>query len=65
MPHFHARYAEHKVSVRICDGFVSGRFPARELRRVLEWYDLHRDELQAAWDLAQRGESPRPIAPME
>lgn len=43
-PHFHARYGEHEVTVRIDDGAVEGRFPRRALALLLEWHALHREE---------------------
>jgi len=64
-PHFHARYGEFRVKVFIESGIVEGRFPPRALRHLLEWYDLHRAELQQDWLLAARGEDPLPIAPLE
>jgi hypothetical protein len=44
--HFHARYGEHEVTVRIDDGGVDGYFPRRALGLLLESYALHRDELR-------------------
>ena len=64
-PHFHARYGEFRVKVLIQSGIVEGRFPPRALRHLMEWYDLHREELQQDWLLASRGEDPLPIAPLE
>ena len=64
-PHFHARYGEYEVSVRIADGVVEGRFPRRAMGHVLEWYALHRDELLQNWELAQAGKPLRPIPPLE
>ena len=43
--HFHATYAEFEITVDIHDGLVSGRFPPRAHAHVLEWTELHRDEL--------------------
>ena len=64
-PHFHAYYGEFEVVVEIGSGVVAGRFPRRALRILLEWYDLHREELQADWALAVNGEPLNPIAPLE
>jgi hypothetical protein len=63
--HFHAKYGEHEIIVRIADGSVEGLFPRRALRHVLEWYELHRDELAQDWERARRGEALVPIAPLE
>ena len=53
--HFHAWYNEYKISVEIKDGVVKGEMPARALRMVLEWLDLHREELMSNWENAQNG----------
>ena len=44
-PHFHAEYGEYKATVDINTGVIEGRFPRRALKALLEWYELHRDEL--------------------
>ena len=64
-PHFHARYADHEITVRIEDGFVEGRFPRRALGHVLEWYNSHKDELLEDWELARQRRPLRRIAPLE
>ena len=63
--HFHAVYGEYVITVGIEGGIVHGDFPKRALRLVLEWLDLHRDELLADWELAQSGRPARKIAPLE
>src|SRR4249919_1820986 len=60
-PHFHAQYGEYEVTVTIRDGVVAGRFPGRALRLVLEWRDLHQDQLLANWDRLRAGEPPQAI----
>lgn len=64
-PHFHAKYGEHEITVNIPDGVVEGRFPKRALRHVLEWYELHKDELTEDWELCRQKEMPKPIEPLE
>jgi hypothetical protein len=63
-PHFHATYGEYGVSVTIHDGVVTGRFPRRALRLVLEWSDLHTSELLGNWDRLRVGGVPLPIEPL-
>ncbi len=48
-PHFHAEYGEYKISVEIESGVVEGRFPRRAMRAILEWADLHHDDLLENW----------------
>ncbi len=52
-PHFHAVYGEFEVTVEIETGIVHGVFPKRGLRLVLEWLDLHKEELLDDWRLAE------------
>jgi hypothetical protein len=63
--HFHAVYGEHEISVEVESGKIHGQFPARALRLVLEWANLHREELIENWQLARQGQPLRRIAPLE
>lgn len=63
-PHFHAKYGEYEVTVTT-DGKIEGKFPKRALKLVLEWMELHKKELIEDWELASKGESLKPIAPLE
>jgi len=64
-PHFHAKYGDYRIKVNVEDGVVEGRFPPRALTHVLEWLELHRDELRADWQLAVEGKPLQWIAPLE
>jgi len=50
--HVHAVYGEYETSVEVETGAVHGHFPARALKLVLEWMDLHTQELLENWQLA-------------
>jgi len=63
--HFHAVYGEHEVSVEVESGRIHGQFPARALRLVLEWAELHKEELLENWELARKGQPLKYIAPLE
>lgn len=63
VPHFHARYAEHKAKVSIATGdVIAGKLPVRVARLVREWAHLRRRELVAVWELAR---SHRPLTRIE
>lgn len=52
-PHFHATYGEHVAQVAIDTlAVLAGELPARALRLVREWGELHRDELADSWERA-------------
>ena len=65
VPHFHAVYGDHEVSIEVETGIVHGQFPGRALRLVLEWTTLHRQELVENWQLARQGRPLKPIDPLE
>ncbi len=64
-PHFHAMYGEYVITVEIVSGVINGRFPKRALRHVLEWLELHKDELLENWQLAEEKKPLKKIAPLE
>ena len=61
--HFHAVYGEHDISVEIESGIIE--FPVRALRLVLEWANLHKQELIENWQLARHGQPLKRVAPLE
>ncbi|HXR06890.1 MAG TPA: DUF4160 domain-containing protein [Candidatus Acidoferrum sp.] len=65
-PHFHAIYQGGQISVNINTlEVIEGRMSRRAQALVLEWAELHRGELQEAWDLASRNLEPSKIQPLE
>ncbi len=63
--HFHARYGEYKVTIEIETGVIEGKFPRRALSALLEWYQLHKDELMFNWSLAREHKQLITISPLE
>lgn len=50
-PHFHAEYGENKVLIDIVNGVVvKGIFPLKQLKLVLAWSEIHKEELLENWD---------------
>jgi hypothetical protein len=64
-PHFHVWYGEFKAIVTIENGIVNGEMPQRALKMILEWLEIHREELLIDWSLAQRGEELFKIEPLK
>ena len=64
-PHFHAWYNKYKVSVTIQDGIIKGEMPGRALNFILEWLEIHREELMGLWIKAQKGEPLNKIEPLQ
>jgi hypothetical protein len=61
-PHFHAQYGDFKASVLILENVVdAGYLPNRQLKLVLAWCELHKDELMQNWELLAEHENPLKI----
>lgn len=64
-PHFHAEYAGETAVFDIQNGYViSGALPSRQLKFVLAWAELHKDELMQNWELAKSLLPLNPISPL-
>jgi len=64
-PHFHVEYADCKAVVLIQEGTISkGSLPARQLKLVLAWNELHRDELMQNWILSMENQPLLDIPPL-
>ena len=66
VPHIHAEYAGERVVFSINEGQVlAGAFPTSKTRLVQAWIEIHREELQANWQLAVNGEEVFKIEPLK
>jgi len=64
-PHFHVEYADYEASVRIQEGIVDrGHLPNRQLKMVLAWCEVHKDELMQNWELSKKNAPLNKIAPL-
>ncbi len=65
VPHFHASYGEHDAKLAIDSlQLIAGSLPRRQLRLVVAWGELHRDELRANWRRAASRGTLLPIEPL-
>ena len=64
-PHFHAEYGGEEALYEIQTLRVyAGSLPRRVHNLVLEWADLHREELMQEWQKARNGEPLGKILPL-
>jgi hypothetical protein len=64
-PHFHVEYAEHKAVVDIQKSQIQkGTLPNRQLKLVLAWCEIHKDELMQNWEMAKDGKPLNKIHPL-
>ena len=65
-PHFHAEYGGDEALYEIKTLQVyAGNLPRRVHNLVLEWADLHRQELLDEWQKARNGEPLDKIEPLK
>ena len=65
-PHFHARYGSYKAAIRVEDfAVLEGYLPPRALGLVVEWADIHKEELLADWELVIDRKPLSPIEPLK
>jgi hypothetical protein len=65
LPHIHVEYQGSRavIDIESCD-VLAGAMPSKQLRMVLAWIEIHRDELMADWQLAIAGDEPVKIEPL-
>jgi hypothetical protein len=63
-PHVHAYHGEHEAALDLTGEIIAGDLPARQLRLVQAWVELHTDELNDNWELAVEEKPLKPIAPL-
>ncbi|MHB1698511.1 MAG: DUF4160 domain-containing protein [bacterium] len=65
-PHFHARYGDYNGVIRIDDfALIEGFLPPRALGLVIEWAEIHKEELLINWRLASESKDLFSIEPLK
>jgi len=63
--YFHALYAEFEALIDIQTlEVIRGELPGRAMALVVEWAQLHRDELIKDWELCAQNQTPSKIRPL-
>jgi len=53
-PHFHVSYNNNRALISIGElKVLEGKLPARILGLVIEWAELHKEELMRNWDMVK------------
>lgn len=65
-PHFHCQYGDYEAIVNIQTlELMEGKMPRRAQNLILDWAELHQEELLEDWKLCEAKQQPKPIAPLE
>lgn len=63
--HFHAEYGKFKAVVSIQDTVVlKGALPVKQLKLVLAWGEIHKEELMKNWNSARKNGEISKIEPL-
>jgi hypothetical protein len=53
-PHFHVKYNDYRAIISVGElKVLDGNLPARILGLVIEWAELHKEELMQNWDMVK------------
>lgn len=64
MPHIHAEYSGEEVVIDLDGNVIEGSFPKNKLKLLEAWIEIHREDLEANWNLLSRGEQFFRIEPL-
>lgn len=64
-PHIHVSFQENEAVISLQEGEVlEGSLPSNKMKLVQAWMEIHREELIADWELAEKGQQPYKIEPL-
>ena len=55
-PHFHVKYGDESAVFDLNGNIIAGSFPPKQTKYVVAWAEIHRDELEALWEIMQTDE---------
>ena len=65
-PHFHVYYGGAEACITMENArIMQSNLPAKQLKLVSAWAELHKEELLANWSLVMNGEEPFRIQPLQ
>jgi hypothetical protein len=64
-PHIHAEYAGDEVVISLDGEVLEGSIPGAKMKLLEAWMEIHREDLQANWNLLSDGEQFFKIEPLK
>jgi len=65
IPHIHCAYAGDEAVIDLEGNVIKGELPSKQTKLVQAWIVLHKDELDANWELLSNHEQPFKIKPLQ
>ncbi len=63
-PHIHVYYNKYKAKLNLEGIIIDGELPSKQLKLVQAWTEIHKDELEADWELSKNSEKLFKIKPL-
>lgn len=63
-PHFHAFYGKEMAKFNFDGELIEGNFPAKQIKLIQAWTEIHKKEIEANWELSKNSERPFKIIPL-
>jgi len=64
-PHIHAKYQGKEVVFDLEGNLLEGEFPKKQSRLVVAWIEIHKDSIEANWELARSKQPLHKIDPLK
>ena len=65
LPHIHAKYQDHEVVLALNGEIIEGGLPKGKMKLLDAWVEIHRDELEANWEVYHSDGTYFKIKPLE
>ena len=65
MPHIHAMYSGKEVVVTLDGDIIEGGLPSNKMKLLLAWIEIHKEELEANWQMLSEDGTFFKIAPLQ
>ena len=63
-PHLHAYYNNEMARFNLEGEIIEGELPKKQIKLIQAWIELHRQELEADWELSKNCEKQFKILPL-
>ena len=64
IPHIHAKYGEYTAEYDINGDRIEGFLPAGKEKIIIAWIEIHKEDLNANWELLVQGQPAFRIDPL-
>lgn len=64
LPHLHAEFQGDEAAISFEGELLEGKLPAKKLKLVVAWIEIHKEDLEANWRLLSDGRETFKIEPL-